>query len=278
MIAYILRGMLLAGLAVFAGGAFADPVPTGGQWDKFNIQLGGFTSRSSSELTLNNTNTGLGVVIDLENSLNVESKFDTVRLDTFYRWGKTDRHQIEFHYFESNRSGTRTLSEDLTIGDITYDKGTTLTTGLDLSFANLDYAYAVLQDDRVRLALSAGLHITGIELEIRSDLGTGFQEDESFTAPLPVIGFRLDVATAKNWKVLTRVDLFYLEYDQFTGGLADVYFGVEWNPFKHVGFGLGYNNVTYRVEAEGTDAAGLGWSGKVDLSITGLLFYAKYFF
>jgi hypothetical protein len=57
-----------------------------------------------------------------------------------------------------------------------------------------------------------------------------------------------------------------------------VYFGAEWNPFKHVGFGLGYNNVTYRVEAEGTDAAGLGWSGKVDLSITGLLFYAKYFF
>ena len=128
------------------------------------------------------------------------------------------------------------------------------------------------------MALSAGLHITGVGLTINSDAGVEKQEEESFTAPLPVIGFRLDVATAKNWKVLTRVDLFYLEYDQFTGGLADVYFGVEWNPFKHVGFGLGYNNVTYRVEAEGTDSAGLGWSGKVDLSITGLLFYAKYFF
>ena len=50
-----------------------------------------------------------------------------------------------------------------------------------------------------------------------------------------------------------RTDLFYLEFDNFTGGLADTYFGVEWNPFKHVGFGLGYNNVTYRVEGDGSD-------------------------
>jgi hypothetical protein len=278
MVSYIIRGALLTGLVTLAGAALADPVPTGGQWDKLRIQLGGFTSRSSSEITLNNTNSGVGVAIDLENTLNVQSKFDTVRLDALYRWGQTERHQIEFHYFESNRSGTRTLSQNLEIGDITYPAGATLNTGLDLSFANVDYAYAVLQDDRVRLALSAGLHVTGIGLKINSDLGSGFQEEESFTAPLPVIGFRFDVATAKNWKLLSRVDLFYLEYDEFTGGLADTYFGVEWNPFKHVGFGLGYNNVVYRVEAEGTDAAGLGFSGKVDMNITGLLLYAKYFF
>ena len=110
MITYILRGVLLGGLVTFAGGAFAAPVPAGGQWDKFSISLGGFTSRSSSEITLNNSNTGLGVSIDLENTLNVESKFDTVRLDTFYRWGKTDRHQVEFHYFESNRVHPRQAS------------------------------------------------------------------------------------------------------------------------------------------------------------------------
>jgi hypothetical protein len=278
MIAYIFRGILLAGLVSLAGGALAAPVPTGGQWDKFNISLGGFTSRSSSELTLNNTNTGLGVAIDLENGLNVESQFDTFRLDTLYRWGKTDRHQVEFHYFKNDREGVRTLTEDITIGDTTYKAGDTLTTGLDLTFANIDYAYAVVNDDRVRFALSAGLHLTSIGLNISSSAGAGFQEGEDITAPLPVIGLRLDVALAKDWKLKTRADLFYLEFDNFTGGLSDSYFGVEWNPFKHVGFGLGYNNVVYRVEAEGTDAAGLGFSGKVSMNITGALLYAKYFF
>ncbi len=278
MVAYILRGMFLAGLVTLAGGAFAAPVPTGGQWDKFNISLGGFVSRSESTLQLNNSNTGLGVSIDLENTLNVDSKFDTVRLDTLYRWGRTNRHQIEFHYFENNREGIRTLSEDITIGDITYKAGETLTTGLDLSFANIDYAYAVLLDDRIRLALSAGLHVTGLGLSIDSSAGPGIQEEENFTAPLPVIGFRLDVALAKNWKLKSKVDLFYLEFDELTGGLIDTYFGVEWNPFKHVGFGLGFNAVEYRVEVEGTDTSGLGYSGKVNLKLSGLLLYAKYFF
>jgi hypothetical protein len=277
MIAYIVRGVLLAGLVSLAGGAFAAPVPTGGQWDKFNISIGGFTSRSNSNLQLNNTNTGVGVVIDLENTLNVDSSFDTVRLDTLYRWGQTDRHQIEFHYFANNREGTRTLDQDLTIGNEFYPAGTTLTTNLDLSFGNIDYAYAIVQNDNVRLSLSGGLHITGVGLTIDS-AGFKVQEEESFTAPLPVIGFRLDVALAKNWKLRGRTDVFYLEFDNFTGGLADTYMGVEWNPFKHVGFGLGYNNVTYKVEGDGSDPNGMDFNGKIDMTVSGLLLYARYFF
>jgi hypothetical protein len=277
MVSHILRGFLFVGLAGLAGSALAAPVPTGGQWDKFSISLGGFASRTSSTLTLNDTNTGLGVAIDLENTLNVKSRFDTVRLDSLYRWGQTNRHQIEFHYFKNNREGTRTLDQDLTIGNEFYPAGTTLTTGLDLTFANIDYAYAIVQSDSVRLALSGGLHITGVGLRIDSQ-GFNVQEDENFTAPLPVLGFRLDVALAKNWNLNAKFDLFYLEYEEFTGGLSDMYFGVEWNPFKHVGFGVGYNNVVYRVEAEGTGPSDLGYTGKVNLSINGLLLYAKYFF
>jgi len=277
MIKRISQSVLLVGLVTLAGGAYAQN-SNGEPWDKFNISLGGFASRSNSNLQLNDQTTGLGVSIDLENTLNVEAKFDTVRLDTLYRWGDTGRHQIEFHYFENNREGVRTLTEDITIGNETYNAGETLTTNLELSFANIDYAYAIVQNDYVRLALSGGLHITGVGLTIDSNLGTGFQEEESFTAPLPVLGFRLDVNLAKNWRLRTRTDVFYLEYDNFTGGLADTYFGVEWNPFKHVGFGLGYNNVTYRVKGDGSDPNGMDFSGKIDVTIAGLLLYARYFF
>ncbi len=72
--------------------------------------------------------------------------------------------------------------------------------------------------------------------------------------------------------------MFYLEYENITGGLADTYFGVEWNPFKHVGFGLGYNSVTYRVERDGTASNGLDYNCKINLELSGLLLYARYFF
>jgi hypothetical protein len=93
-----------------------------------------------------------------------------------------------------------------------------------------------------------------------------------------VLGFRLDVALAKNWKLRGRTDIFYLEFDNFRGGLADTYMGVEWNPFTHVGFGLGFNSVTYRVEGDGSDPNGMDFNGKIDMTVSGLLLYARYFF
>jgi hypothetical protein len=89
---------------------------------------------------------------------------------------------------------------------------------------------------------------------------------------------RLDVVLAKNWIFKSGFDVFYLEYDNFRGGLADSYVGVEWTPLSHVGFGLGLNSITYRIEGDGSDPNGMDFNGKMDFDLTGLLLYAKYFF
>jgi hypothetical protein len=276
MIVRALRGVMIAGLIALAGSANAQQ-PSEGPWDKFSIAIGGYASTLDSELQVNSETLGVGAVIDLKNTLGVESKYTTGRLDTIYRYGKSRRHQIEFHYFESNRSGDRTLTEDIQIGDKLFKAGENLHTDFDLKFANVDYAYAFLQDERVRLAVSGGLHITGVGLKIES-AGLSVSEDESFTAPLPVVGLRLEVALAKNWKFKSGFDVFYLEYDNFTGGLADSYVGVEWNPFQHFGFGLGINSIAYRIEGDGHDPNGMDFNGKLSFNLSGLMLYGKYFF
>jgi hypothetical protein len=267
---------MIAGLIALAGSANAQQ-PGDGPWDKFSIAIGGYGSTLDSELQVNSETLGVGAVIDLKNTLGVESKYTTGRLDTIYRYGKSRRHQIEFHYFESNRSGDRTLTEDIQIGDKLFKAGENLHTDFDLKFANVDYAYAFLQDERVRLAVSGGLHITGVGLKIES-VGRSVSEDESFTAPLPVVGLRLEVALAKNWILRSGFDVFYLEYDNFTGGLADSFVGVEWNPFQHFGFGLGINSIAYRIEGDGHDPNGMNFNGKVSFNLSGLMLYGKYFF
>lgn len=276
MTTHILRGVLLAGLVALASAAYAQN-PNGEPWQKFSIAIGGFTSASDSEIQVNSSATGVGVVVDLENTLNVNSRFNTVRIDTLYRYGETERHQIEFHYFESNRSGDRFLTEDLQIGDTLFPAGTQLHTEFNLNFANIDYAYAFIQDDRVRFAASGGLHVTGVGLKVES-AGLAVAEDDSFTAPLPVVGLRLDVALAENWILKTAFDIFYLEYDNFKGRLSDIFLGVEWNPFKHFGFGLGFNNIGYLVEGDGSDPNGMDFDGTVKFGLTGFMIYGKYFF
>jgi hypothetical protein len=94
-----------------------------------------------------------------------------------------------------------------------------------------------------------------------------------------VVGVRGEVVLTERWRMKGSVDLFYLEYDNFTGGLADTFLGVEYLPTKHVGFGLGINSVRLKVEADSDDTDyPVDFTGKVKFDFTGLLLYVKGYF
>jgi hypothetical protein len=89
---------------------------------------------------------------------------------------------------------------------------------------------------------------------------------------------QLDVALAQHWRLTGSLQIFYLSYQQYRGGLADTGLAVEYLPFKHLGFGLGYNAVRYKLEASDTGDLGWHWNGKIEYSFGAVLLYAKLFF
>ena len=277
MFVFLRVAAALTGVVCFTGLAHAQEtyeLP----WDKFALSLGGFITTSDTTLQLNSEALGVGAVFNLENVLGVQSSIGTYRIDARYRFGERRRHELEFHYFTSQRDGSRTLDQDIQIGDEIYRAGTGVFTEFELTFANLDYVYNFLMDDRVRLGLSVGLHTTGIRLAVAETGGTQFEEEE-FTAPLPMIGFRSEVILAKRWRAITDLNLFYIEYDRYTGRLADVAFALEWRPWKRFGLGAAINAIDYEVEADSdADLALGGWNGRLEYRMSGFLLYGKYFF
>jgi len=261
-------------LAVSAGTVRAQSAST--PWEKGSIQIGAFITSSDTEMRVNSSTGAVGAVVNVEDALGVGGEKSTFRIDGFYRLGETRRHQIELHYFDSRRSGTRMLDEDIAIGDTTFGSGDTVSTQFDLQFINFDYSYAFFQDDRVRLSVSGGLHTTGVKLKV--DSPPTLFEDQSFTAPLPVVGLRGEVAVTERWRLKGGADVFYLAYDQYTGLLADTSLAVEYLPFKHVAFGLGTNSVRMKVESDGDNSGGADLKGEVKFNFTGLLMYARYLF
>ncbi|MGH8761496.1 MAG: hypothetical protein ACREVW_18645, partial [Burkholderiales bacterium] len=95
----------------------------------------------------------------------------------------------DLHYFDSRRSGNNVLDDQIQIGDTVFPVGAQVASEFDLKFINLDYSYAFFQDDRVRLSVAGGLHTTGVHYKVASP-GLALFEDESFIAPLPVVGLR----------------------------------------------------------------------------------------
>jgi len=261
-------------LAAFAGGACAqdDDLP----WEKFSIAVGGFITESDTSIQVNSKTLGVGAVVDMEDVLGVEQSFGTYRIDVRYRFGQTRRHEVEFHYFDSRRTGDKVLSQDLQIGDNFFPAGTGVVTQFDMKFANADYVYNFLMDDRVRFGASIGLHTTGVALKV-SDSGNQKEEDEDFTAPLPMVGLRAEVLMTQRWRLKADVNFFYLEYDNYTGRLGDFVLAVEYVPWKNFGIGAGVNAINYRVEAD-ADAGLIDFNGELKFQLTGLMLYGRYFF
>ena len=46
------------------------------------------------------------------------------------------------------------------------------------------------------------------------------------------------------------IDAFYLEITGFRGSMLDVFAGLEYRPWKHLGVGLGYNFTGMQIDSE----------------------------
>ena len=270
------RDMLAgAGLILFASIAHAQTDDTK-VWPKFEFAVGGFVTNDDTSIQINSTTLGAGVNVDLEDALGIDATTRTYRIDLLYRFGETRRNEIEFHYFDNKRDGSKVLEEDIQVGDEIFPAGTGVNSDSSLTFYNIDYVYNFLMDDRVRLGGSIGLHTTGIKLDI-SESGGGKATSQDVTAPLPMVGLRLDVVLTKHWRMKTNLNLFYIEYDNYTGRLSDTFVGVEYAPWKHFGLGAGVNAINYYIEADGGSDF-TSFNGSLEYRLTGLMFYGKYFF
>jgi hypothetical protein len=67
---------------------------------------------------------------------------------------------------------------------------------------------------------------------------------------LPVLSIYGNFALTDRWAVGTRLDRFSLSYDKFTGGLTQLALDLHYQPFRHVGFALGYRGLFIKAEVE----------------------------
>ena len=94
------------------------------------------------------------------------------------------------------------------------------------------------------------------------------EEQQDVTAPLPVLSFYGQFALTERWAIGARLDRFSLSYENYEGSLTAIGIDVSYQPFRHVGFGVGYRSLFIDVEAEKS-----GRTLKVDQSFQGPLVF-----
>jgi len=254
----------------------SEPDTLNYSWERLSINFGGFLTGLNNDIQLGSQTVGLGVIINVEDALGLETTSTVLRSEVHYNFGKRRRHTAGLEYFGLFRNALKVLESDIEIGDQIFPVGTEVDSRFNLQIYKAKYSYAYFQDKRVKLDASFGLFVMPITF---SASALNLKETATdFVAPLPVLGIGSTFAITPKLYLEQNVDFLYLKISNFKGLITDVNFRVEYNAWKHVGFGTGLNTFRLNIDAYGKDYKYFDFKGSLKTSYAGLLFYAKYYF
>jgi len=243
----------IIGAALFACAHLAraqDSVPSHAAFtDKFYFSVGAFVPKTSTSAQLDSTNLGAGANIDFERALGMTTQ--KLVPEGSFRWRFSDRWRFEAEYFQLNRSGDKTISQDITWNGVTFTAGTEIFSKFNFSDIRTSVGYSFFKRKDKELGVGFGFHVASYDVGLRA--AASADEAKKILAPLPVLSLYGQFALTDEWAVGTRLDRFTLSYDKYDGNITSIGLDVNYQPFRHVGFGLAYRSLFIILKATGPD-------------------------
>jgi len=224
------------------------------------IAIGGYFPKTSTTMQKNSTQLGVGASIDLQSTLGVSDRADAPYAEARFRLG--EKWRIEASYFRISQTGNKTIDRDLQWGDVVFPVNAEVTSKVSFSDfrAAVDYSFYKTSDKEVGVGL--GLHWLQYEASLAS-LRVG-SDAANVLAPLPVLSAYGQMALNEQWSLGARLDWLSLNVNQYSGGISVISVNVLYQPFRHLGFGAGYQFMS--VEFQSTSGS---FQGKYNQNLQG---------
>ena len=185
---------------------------------------------------------------------------DDVTFSIYGLWRITSRLQLQAGYTGVDKSLTTTLEDGINSGTYTFPQGSATTGDFKTDVFRLALGYAFMKSDSYEFGAELGVNLTSVETSLKANVtGAGETEIDSIDVnePLPTIGLFYNYAFSEAWYLTTRAGLFSLEIGDIDGTIYDVFGGVEYRPWEHIGIGLAYTytsaDLTITGKREDTD-------------------------
>jgi len=232
--------------------AWADVGDPDSPWKRLTLKAGWYYPIQDTNVGLDGQGPlGLGTVINLEDDLSLDEDLSSYRIDA--KWRFFDRHALNFSYFDLSRDSTTTLNKTITIPTTpptVFPINASIDSLWDWKVYAASYTWSFLQTNKYEVGLDIGLYVADIALGIRTNPNGLVSELEAVTAPLPVLGLTGGYAFTQKLVLRSNVGGFYLAIDDFEGYVINFDLDLEYNAWKYMGFGIGYNFCTLDLDIE----------------------------
>jgi hypothetical protein len=248
----------------------------------FKINLGAmYVTNYDTKVQMGTKNIPLDATIDAKENLGMKNDTSVFRLDGLYRF--SDKHSIDFSYYRVRSYGNQALKKSIEWDGITLEAGAAIESHFNMDIYKLNYCYSFYQNDEIELALSAGLHVSYIDLGLKAIAGVdsnissssnSYNSKEDIPIPLPVIGFKGEYEILyRKLFVNYRAEVFYLKYEDYKGSFISNAINFEYYLINNIGVGVGYN--TNKILAKGNDSNN---RFELENDLSGILFYVTYIY
>jgi len=223
--------------------------------DRFSIGLGAFFMSSDTQVRADAFGSGdIGTPVNFEDTFGLDD--DSVfRVDA--AWRMNERHVLRAMYFQSDRSASRVIDEDIEFGDETFPLDAEVRGEFRFDITELAYEYVFMKHDRYQIGGSFGIHNAGFNIGMSADVaspggGTNTRLSESVrtNAPLPVLGLRGRWRLSENLYALAHAQYFQLDFDAYEGNIQDYEAALVWQLSRHVGLGVAYNQFRTKLQTD----------------------------
>lgn len=254
--------LLFSGVSAAAAGT--DDV------ERFSVSLGVFLTDRDTKTQLDGETPGSGTDVDLEEDLGLKKSDSVFRIDGYFRIN--EKHRVDFSAFDLSRTGTKQIEEEFVWDGTIYPIDVSIDASLDLEIYKLAYTWSFMRRDNGYLGVTAGLYVADIGTSISAE-SIGRSSSSGLTAPLPVFGLRGQYDFAEKWSLRGSVEIFAVDYDEYSGSLYDVYAGLDYQLSEHVAIGIGINSVKLNVGVTKNN-----FNGDLDWRYDGGLLFFKFDF
>jgi hypothetical protein len=241
--------------------------------DDFIVSLGGYLPRKKFKVRVDGNTPASGINFDE----GVDVAKDEATFSLTARWAFGEKWSLAGQYWATSDSSRATLEEDIGWGDYVLRAGSSIGAGVSVDVSRFFFGRKFSAGPNHEFGAGGGLHWLKLGAYVDGELflddqSTGSRR-ESVTAhaPLPNIGAWYWYAFSPKWLLTTRADWFGASFGDYSGDLWNANAGINFQPWKHAGFGLSYQYFRIDIDVDKTD-----WHGNVELTYSGPFLSANF--
>jgi hypothetical protein len=237
-----------------AATARADSLSPGDE--KFKFVAGWFLPAFNTDVRIDDAGTA-GDTVRLGDDLGVDEDQSGALLG--FEWRFAEKHRLSASWSSFSQSGTRTIDEEIHIGDEDYPVNATINTKWSLDLIPITYSYSFIKNESNELAGTFGIHWDKISLSLHGTTSLSNDDIDADTSssadlPLPLIGIRYDHHFSDSWSAGVGASFFSIEFgeDQLDakGSLYNVRAYTEYRFAGRFGAGFAIDAFKLKVEAD----------------------------